>query len=228
MATDRARLVEEVAVEGLRRVEELETELLAEGAVLRAADETLAERDEELLRSIAPWWVEERLGDNSVWLNDSVMLQAKKVRDDVAAQAYARNTVMLKDWLDNMHPAASPTAVKELEDAYYGDGTMSHTCWRGRDFQQAAKRGTAWRSKAAFDDSRRRAAIYMGERAEERWIGSVVTLCATDATMRNGLDFWDEYIIEVEYTPDNPKGLFSWRALPRDPGNPRVGSSVQP
>jgi hypothetical protein len=212
--TERAALVEAAAIDALARAEQLEEFVTQEGAALRAADAFLADSDEELLRHLAPLWIEKGLGDDSVWLNPSVLEAAAEVRKEFTARAFAESTVMVEDWLDNLRPGSKSEAVRELNEYPY----RAAAC----DFDTAAKDGRGWKSKAAFDCSRLAASEFVGGLAEKHWLAAVVRLAATDATLKLGLDFWASNIIAVNYRPANPAGVYAWQAYPREPGNPRT------
>jgi hypothetical protein len=139
--TERAALVEAAAIDALARAEQLEEFVTQEGAALRAADAFLADSDEELLRHLAPLWIEKGLGDDSVWLNPSVLEAAAEVRKEFTARAFAESTVMVEDWLDNLRPGSKSEAVRELNEYPY----RAAAC----DFDTAAKDGRGWKSTDA-------------------------------------------------------------------------------
>jgi hypothetical protein len=185
---ERATLVEEVAVDALRRAEALEESLAAEAARFVAADELLFERDRDILAGVAERWCRDHLGDDRVWLGPYVMEYVARKRNAAYAAAYNANTIRTADWKASNHKRNKVPWVE------YGEGLPPYVRMKWED---RPRDGMGWNSRADHETSLEAAASEIAAEAERTLIAWIVLREATAITRKYGFDFWEHSYIEV-------------------------------
>jgi hypothetical protein len=233
LANEREQLVEATAIEALRLGEANAEELLALGTELLSAREELSAQDDELLRAVVSRWVLDSLGDNSVFMLDSMMEQAGVVRDQAAQDAVDSGYVRTVDWFEdaeNTLPNLRFTAKTQLEWQPWPYMPGFHE-WNRAPFEVIINgvpmpSGVGFSSPDAWRKSRGWAAREIAEQAWRDWIGRQVQAVAENVTMLHGFDFWTDHYVSVEWAEDDPNGAHLHWTINKWDAGPAVSLSL--